>query len=31
MSDFENFKVHKNEFPVLNEDQKKEVMGRLKA
>ena len=31
MSDFENFKVHKNEFPVLNDDQKKEVMGRLKA
>ena len=31
MSDFENFKVHKNDFPVLNEDQKIEVMGRLKA
>ena len=31
MSEFENFKVQKSTFPVLNDDQKKEVLGRLKA
>tara|TARA_R110000787_G_scaffold5476_1_gene20020 strand:- start:40 stop:321 length:282 start_codon:yes stop_codon:yes gene_type:complete len=31
MSEFENFKVKKNEFPTFDEDKKKEVLGRLLA
>ena len=31
MADFDNFNIKKNEFPVLDDDKKKEVMGRLKA
>lgn len=30
-AEFENFKVHKNQYPILDTDKKIEHMGRLKA